>query len=78
MTGRETAIEVAGVRLPIGTSLYHRGEERVLWFDDVEDDMIVVEATDGWFTVDVERFEECIADGILTVECRPPEPIART
>ena len=71
MVVSNTAVEVDGVWLPAGTSLYQRGRDRVMWLESVGERTVILETTDERFKVEVSVFKDRISDGTLQVEFRP-------
>lgn len=63
---------VDGQQIPSGSSVYHTTHNRVLWIDEIIDDIVVLRTVDRRIKVTIEAFRTNIADGTLKVESAPP------
>lgn len=63
-----SGLEVDGVAIRRGTSIYHRNVNRVMWFDEIEDGFVKLGSVEGMIEIDLETFREHISNGTLNVE----------
>ncbi len=61
-------MEVDGLRIRRGTSVYHTREHRVLWVDKVTESAVQLSSVDRSAEIGREAFTEKIRDGTLVVE----------
>lgn len=61
-------IRIGDVTIGAGSSIYHHGLERVLWFVGIDDGYIRFRTLSGPFSIRLDVFEEYVTDGILQIE----------